>query len=179
MKRLLVAALLAGVAPAQVETELERIARVVSAVVDGDECEKILTPRAREKMFRTDPRDRWAGHDNYDVNDGPYLAVKKLLRRIAKLAPFPVDCNLWMSFREKPDLVHVVIRQVNEISGFWKWGDLYQPLPPEMKQVLETGKPQTVRRGRVVSVLTPVYNSLGDVAALVELAASAREPAVR
>ena len=166
MKALLMLALAVGV-----EGELERLARVATAVVDGDECEKIMTPRALEKMFRTDPRDRWAGHDNFDVNDKPYIAVKKLLRRVATLAPFPVDCNLWMSFRERPDLVQILIRQVNEISGFWKWGDLFQPMPPEMKDVVQTGKPKTVQRGEVVSVLTPVYNSLGDVVALVEVAA--------
>ena len=161
----------AGAARAQVEVELARIARVATAVVDGDEVQKIMTARALEKMFRLDPRDRWAGHDNFDVNDQPYIAVKKLLRRVATLAPFPVDCNLWMGFREKPDLIQALIRQVNEISAFWRFGDLYQPVPPEMKEVLQTGQPRTVRQRGVVSVLTPVYNSLGDVTALVEVAA--------
>jgi hypothetical protein len=166
MKMLLALALAAGA-----EVELERLARVATAVVDGDECEKIMTPRALQKMFRADPRDRWAGHDNFDVNDAPFLAVKKLLRRVATLASFPVDCNLWMSFRERPDLVQVLIRQVNEISAFWRFGDLYQPMPPEMKEVLASGKPKTVRQRGVVSVLTPGYNSGGDVVALVEVAA--------
>ncbi len=168
MRTMLLLALAVGI-----EMDLERLAQVATAVVDGDECEKIMTPRALDKMFRTDPRDRWAGHDNFDVNDKPYIAVKKLLRRVATLAPFPVDCNLWMSFRERPDLVQVLIRQVNEISGFWRWGDLYQPMPPEMKEVLETGQAKTVRRGGVITVLTPVYNSLGDVVALVEVGARA------
>lgn len=171
MKTLMLLALAVGV-----EADLERLAQVATAVVDGDECEKIMTPRALEKMFRTDPRDRWAGHDNFDVNDKPYIAVKKLLRRVATVAPFPVDCNLWMSFRERPDLVQVLIRQVNEISGFWKWGDLYQPMPPEMREVLETGKAKTVRQGGVMAVLTPVYNSLGDVVAVVEVATRSTEP---
>jgi hypothetical protein len=53
------------------EAGLDRLAQVATAMVDGDECQRIMTPRALEKMFRTDPRDRWAGHDNFDVNDGP------------------------------------------------------------------------------------------------------------
>ena len=170
MKTLLLAAALATPS-AEVEAQLQQLARVATAVVDGDECEKIMTRRALEKMFRTDPRDRWAGHDNFDVNDGPYIAVKKLLRRISTLAPFSVDCNLWMSFRERPELVQILIRQVNEISQFWKWGDLYQPMPPEMKEVLVSGKPKLVARADYVSVLTPVFNSLGDAVAIVEVAA--------
>ncbi|MBI3694454.1 MAG: hypothetical protein HY238_06405 [Acidobacteria bacterium] len=100
------------------KTLLLAAALAATAVIDGDQCEKIMTKRALDKMFRTDPRDRWAGHDNFDVNDAPYIAVKKLLRRISTLAPFPVDCNLWMSFRERPELVQILIRQVNEISQF-------------------------------------------------------------
>ncbi len=169
MKTLLLAAALAAPG-AEVEAQLQQLARVATAVIDGDECEKIMTKRALDKMFRTDPRDRWAGHDNFDVNDAPYIAVKKLLRRVSTLAAFPVDCNLWMSFRERPELVQILIRQVNEISQFWKWGDLYQPMPPEMKEVLASGKPKTVARGDSVSVLTPVFNSLGDPVAIVEVA---------
>ena len=172
MRLILAVVLAAAAAPAQFEAELERLGRVATAVVDGDECERIMTRRALEKMFRADPSDRWAGHDNFDVNDGPFIAVKKLLRRIATLAPFPLDCNLWISFRERPDLVQILIRQVNEISQFWRWGNLYQPMPPEMKEVFATGKPKSVaQRGDHVSVLAPVFNSLGDVVAIVEVAA--------
>jgi hypothetical protein len=175
LKRILLAFLLAApplasATRAEVAAELERVARVATAVIDGDECEKIMTKRALDKMFRLDPRDRFAGHDNYDVNDGPFIAVKKLLRRVATLAPFPVDCNLWMSFHERPELIQILIRQVNEMSQFWKWGDLYQPMPPEMQEVLRTGKPRTAAaRGDYVSVLAPVFNSLGDPVAIVEV----------
>ncbi len=172
MRKLALAVWMAGAASGAVVEELERLARVATAVVDGDDCEKIMTPRALEKMFRTDPRDRWAGHDNFDVHDAPYIAVKKLLRRIATIVSFPVDCNLWMGFRERPDLIQILIRQPNEMSQFWRWGDLYQPMPPEMKEVLAGGKPKTVTgRGDYVSVMTPVFNSLGDPVALVEVVA--------
>ncbi len=175
---LLAATPLVAATRAEVESQLNQLARVATAVVDGDECRRIMTPRALEKMFRQDPRDRWAGHDNFDVNDAPYIAIKKLLRRIATLAPFPVDCNLWMGFRERPDLVQILIRQVNEMSQFWKWGDLYQPLPPEMKEVLAAGKPKTVAaKDDYVSVLAPVLNSLGDPGAVVEVVPRPRREA--
>ncbi|MBI3694453.1 MAG: hypothetical protein HY238_06400 [Acidobacteria bacterium] len=39
-----------------------------------------------------------------------------------------------------------------------------------MKEVLQSGKPKLVTRGDSVSVLTPVFNSLGDTVAIVEVA---------
>jgi hypothetical protein len=47
---------------------------------------------------------------------------------------------------------------------------LQQEMPPEMKQVLATGKRLTVtRQPGMTSVLAPVYDSLGDIAGLVEV----------
>ena len=66
--------------------------------------------------------------------------------------------------------MQILIRNANEISQFWKWGDLHQPAPSEMKEVLSTGKRRTVtQRSGFVSVLAPVSNSLGDVVGLVEV----------
>jgi hypothetical protein len=46
---------------------------------------------------------------------------------------------------------------------------------PQMKQVLETGRRVTVAEKRGwVSVLAPVYNSLGDIVALVEAVSQER-----
>ena len=46
---------------------------------------------------------------------------------------------------------------------------------PQMKQVLETGRRITVtEKPGWVSVLAPVYNSLGDITALVEAASEKR-----
>jgi DNA-binding IclR family transcriptional regulator len=61
------------------------------------------------------------------------------------------------------------------MSQFWPWGSLSQDVPPEMKQVLETGKRVTVqKRPGMTSVLAPVYDSLGDVVAIVEVVTMAR-----
>jgi hypothetical protein len=75
-----------------------------------------------------------------------------------------------MPVPSSPPRVQILIRNVYEMSQFWKWGDLHQEMPVEMKQVLDSGQRVTVRRRTgMISVLAPVYDSLGDIAGLVEV----------
>ncbi len=150
--------------------DLDEIARVATIMVDGDVCQKIMTERALKKMFAVDPRDPWAGSDNFDVNSEAFIQTKKTLMRLARLVPYPVDCNLWMPFKEEPGKIQVLIRNQYEMSQFWSFGQLFTETPAEMKEVLTTRKPLRVQnRGDFISVLTPVYNSLNDVVGLVEV----------
>lgn len=170
--------LLAGVlhgAGHDMARELDEVARTATIMVDGDACQRIVTPRALEYMFKKDPRDPWVDGDNYEVNDQPFIAVKKTLIRLSRLAAFPCDVNLWMPIAGHPDKVRVVIRNAHEISQFWPWGKLYQDMIPQMKQVLDTGRRVTVaEKPGWISVLAPVYNSLGDIVALVEAVSQTR-----
>jgi hypothetical protein len=77
-----------------------------------------------------------------------------------------------------PQRIQIMIRNVYEMSQFWRWGDLYQDTPPEMQRVLETGKRVVVsHRPGMISVLAPVYDSLGDIAGLVEVVSeTSRDP---
>ena len=172
MKALLLAiALLGPLAGADREPgrELDEVARIASVMVDGDVCRRIVTPRALEYMFKNDPHDQWVAGDNYEVNDEAFIAVKKALIRLSRLAPFPCDVNLWMPVSGHPDKVRIVIRNSNELSQFWPWGALYQDMIPSMKHVFESGRRMTVAdKPGFVSVLAPVYDSLGDIVALVE-----------
>ncbi|HLM98096.1 MAG TPA: hypothetical protein VK335_02370 [Bryobacteraceae bacterium] len=152
-----------------VARELDDVARIASVMVDGDACRRIVTLRALEFMFKNDPRDQWVAGDNYEVNDEAFIPVKKTLIRLSHLAPFPCDVNLWMPVAGHPEKVRIVIRNTNELSQFWPWGALYQDMIPSMKQVLETGHRVTVsEKPGWVSVLAPVYDSLGDIVGLVE-----------
>jgi len=154
----------------RMERDLDGIAKVATAMVDGDVCRRIITPRAWEFMSRRDPRDQYAPDDNYDVDDQSFIAVKKLLMRLATLADYPVDVNLWMPLDTQRKRVSIIIRNRYEMSQFWKWGKLEQPMFPPMLSVLETGKRLTVKeKVGYVSVLAPVRNSLGDIVALVEV----------
>ncbi len=150
--------------------DLEEVARIATIMLDGDVCQRIMTDRALKKLFLVDPQDKWAASDNFDVNHEPYLQTKKTLIRLARLLPYPVDCNLWMSFKDHPEKVQVLIRNRFEMSQFWTWGALIQDIPPEMKEVLTKGRPQTVARAAdFISVLTPVHNSLGEIVGLIEV----------
>jgi hypothetical protein len=155
-----------------VARDLDEIARIATVMVDGDVCQTIMTKRALERMFAVDPKDPYAAGDNFDVNHEPYIATKKTLIRLSRLVPYSCDVNLWMPFPDKPDKIQVLIRNVNEWSQFWTWGKLTQDMPAEMKRVLESGKREKVTRmPGMISVLAPVYNSLGEIVALVEVTA--------
>ncbi|HET7215778.1 MAG TPA: hypothetical protein VFL79_19470 [Terriglobia bacterium] len=164
--------------PEQIEQELDHIARVAAAMVDGDLCRRIVTPRALEYMFKSDPHDRFLAGDNYDVNDAEFNAAKKTLIRLSRLAPFACDVNLWMPIPGHPDKIQVVIRNAHELGQFWVFGVIDQEVFPPMREVLETAKRLTVKqRPGMISVLGPVYDSLGDVAGLVEVVAQVSSPA--
>jgi hypothetical protein len=90
--------------------DLEDVARVASVMVDGDVCQRIMTERALTKLFVIDPHDEWAGSDNFDVNAEPYIQTKKTLIRLSRLRTYPIDCNLWMLFKENPKKIQVLIR---------------------------------------------------------------------
>ncbi len=153
-----------------VTRDLDDIARTASVMVDGDVCLGIMTRRALESMFVVDPRDPWAASDNFDVNQDPYIQTKKTLIRLSRLVSYPCDVNLWMPFRERPDKIQILIRNANEWSQFWTWGVLVQDMVPEMKQVLDTGeRVSAIQRPGMISVLAPVYDSLGDRVAVVEV----------
>lgn len=155
--------------------ELDRVAQVATAMVDGDVCLRIQTPRSAQFLFKTDPRDPWVASDNYDVNDEAFIQTKKTLMRLARLCPEACDANLWMPVPSNPPQIQILVRNVYEMSAFWKWGELHQEMPAEMKRVLDTGQRVTVsRRSGMTSVLAPVYDSLGDIVALVEVVGQGR-----
>jgi len=155
--------------------DLREVARIATIMVDGDVCQRIMTERAARKLFVIDPEDQWSGSDNFDVNHEPFIQTKKTLMRLARLLPYPVDCNLWMPFKEDPQKIQVLIRNQYEMSQFWPWGVLYQEKTQEMAEILSSGRTKTVTgKEDFVSVLTPVYNSLGEIVGLVEVVSRAR-----
>lgn len=162
-------------ASSDIAQQLDEVARVGSVMVDGDLCQKIVTAPALKAMFQVNPRDPWLASDNYDVDDTAFNSTKKTLVRLSHLVPFPADVNLWMPIAGHPDKIQIVIRNVHEMSQFWPWGALYQPMPPDMKTVLKTGRRLTVsEKPRWISVLAPVYNSLGDIVGMIEVATNTR-----
>ena len=160
-------------APADdLQASLERVARAATAMIDGDVCKRIETSRSRSFALKKDPRDPWAASDNYDVNDAAFTAVKKTTMRVAKLCDVECDVNVWMPLESDPSRIQVVVRNVHEMSAFWPWGALNQELPAEMKSVLGAQRAVFVlKKGGYRAVLTPIFDSLGDVVGVAEVAA--------
>ncbi|MGB8480027.1 MAG: hypothetical protein WCE63_14525 [Acidobacteriaceae bacterium] len=157
------------------QRDLQEIARVATVMIDGDVCQHIVTQRALEHMLRADPRDEWQAGDNYDVHAAPFIQTKKTLIRLAMLAPYPVDVNLWMPVPATQD-IQVVIRNKYNLSQFWN-GELDQAMPPEMLEVLQAGKTVSVQKTPgMISVLAPVRNSLNEIVGLVEVVSSTAAP---
>ncbi len=153
------------------DQQLDDVARIATTMVDGDVCRRIVTARAKRFMFSTDPKDKFLASDNYDVNSDAFIQTKKTLIRLSRLTSIPCDVNLWMPVDGHPDKIRIVIRNAHEMSQFWTWGALYQDMIPAMKRVLDTGRRVTVKeKPGWISVLAPVYDSLGDMAAVVEVA---------
>ena len=153
----------------EMQKQLDDVARIGSVMVDGDVCQKIVTPRAKEFLFATDPRDQFLAGDNYDVDDVAFNSVKKTLTHLSHLASFPSDVNLWMPIDEHPGKIQLVIRNKNEMSQFWNWGELYGDMIPQMETVLKTARRVAVTsKPGWISVLAPVHNSLGDVVGVIE-----------
>jgi len=114
-------------------------------------------------------RDSWLAGDNYDVDDVAFNSVKKTLSRLSRLVSFPADVNLWMPIEGHPVEIQMVVRNKNEMSQFWTWGALHQAMIPQMATVLKIGERITVAdKPGWVSVLAPVYNSLGDIVGVLE-----------
>jgi hypothetical protein len=154
-----------------IKQKLQQVAKVASVMVDGDVCQRIVTPRALEYMLRNPSKDRWADADNYDVNDAAFVSTKKTLIRLSNLSDVPVDVNLWMPLKQDLSVVHIVIRNRYEMSQFWPWGKLSQDTPTVMRKVLTDGVTEVVAASDsgYVSVLAPVRNSLDDIVGLVEV----------
>lgn len=165
----------AAASPQAQQEQLQEIARVATVMIDGDVCQHIVTQRALEHMLHSDPRDKWQAGDNYDVHAVPFIQTKKTLIRLAMLAPYPVDVNLWMPVPNTQD-IQVVVRNKYNLSQFWH-GGLEQAMPPEMQEVLQTGKTLTSQKSPgMVSVLAPVRNSMSEIVGLVEVVSSTAAP---
>ena len=160
---------------------LREVARVASVMFDGELCRRIVTDRAWKWMRDFDPDDRFSASDNYDVEHQPFMAAKKTLLRLQRLAPqeVPVHCLLWVPVPTLEDRMTVIVWN-GGASRWWRWAMLHHPAEPEMKAVMETGTIQEVPgdENGVLTALAPVRDSLKEVVGFIEVSASKRQPIV-
>jgi len=157
--------------------ELERIAEIAAAILDGDEIGAIITEKAMHYISDPDPQFRFLSGDYFDVDHEAFLRARKLLMRLERLGKVRISSSLWLPV---PDAAAVTVAvQTGPHHRYYRFGQDKADTPPEMRKVFEAGQ---VRRApaddgdRLATVLAPVRDSLGDVAAIVELTAPLTGP---
>ncbi len=171
---------------AEIKDELARIARVGELFVEGDLCRKAWRPHA-ETFLRG---------DDMDYNPAAAVPLKKTLLRLERVGPFPCATTLW---RRRPDMPEagepLLYGTLSSPDGIMKppnRGYVPAPMTREMKTVflkggtawkVEAGGARAVaslnRRPGVVSAsvkrptyvrrFVPVRDSLGEIAAALEV----------
>ncbi len=165
----------AAVGQEKLPEELDSVARVASVMVDGDVCRRIETPASQKASLLKDPSDPWRAADNYEVDHAAFLQAKNILTRLSRLCTHACGVNLWMPPASDPSRIQMLVRTVQESSQFWIFGALHQDVPPAMKKVLDSGERASVSvKPGMVSVLAPVFDSLGDIVAVVEVVSDGR-----
>jgi hypothetical protein len=152
---------------------LSDAARVASVMIDGDEARRIITERAMHVLAHPDPEHRFLSGDHYDVDHDTFLRMKKTLLRLERLLDIPCSTALWVHIEGLERHVTLAV-QNGSTHRYYRFGSEKLQLPAEMAQCLKTG--QTVvapleHPSQTITVLAPVFDSLGDVAGIVELTA--------
>jgi len=157
--------------------ELERVAAIAAGVVDGDDARAIVTNLAMRHIVDPHPEFRFMSSDYYDVDHAAFLRMKKLLMRIERLATAATCSALWLPVPQSDDVTVVV--QNGPTHRYYVFGQIKQPTPPEMKEVFETGEIRRAPAGdgdKCATVLAPIRDSLGQVAAVLELSTPLNRP---
>ena len=128
------------------------VARVASAMFDGELCSQIVTERSWKWFADFDPDDKWSAHDNYDVEHGPFVAAKKTLVRLERLAPEGValGCSLWLPVPTLPGRATCVVQ--NGGPARWQqFGTLHVEITDHMRRALEAGEFKAFREARAAA----------------------------
>ncbi|MGQ9661050.1 MAG: hypothetical protein ACUVWX_01775 [Kiritimatiellia bacterium] len=152
---------------------MRELARVASAVVDGDEAGRIITDLAMHYIANPDNQFRFLAGDYYDVDFAAFLRTKKLLMRLERLLSFRCDITLWMRVKGRPDLLTVAVHN-GTLSRWYEFGAGSVRIDPTLTACLDSGEivvAELNHPSETLTVLAPVRDSLGDVVGLLELTA--------
>jgi hypothetical protein len=169
---------------ATIKAELTETARIGQMFMDGDLCHSILRPYA--VAYR-------AG-DDLDYNPEAFVPLKQTMMRLSRLARIRCATALWRQRPDLPDRADPMIygSVVGAPDGDMKPSPNYEPpvMSPYLRQALVDGKPawktkpgiqllyrerglaQSVddkQGARIIQHLVPVYDSLGAIAAALEV----------
>ncbi len=157
---------------------LTGIARVATALIDGDEARRIITDRAYWYAADPFPQHIYLAGDYMDFDCARFDRMKKFLIRLGTLAPVRCDAGLWLLVKGAGHLVTVACHN-GELHRWYRFGENSRAPEPEMLACLQGGAAIAARPTATipfVTVLAPVRDSLGDAVGFVELTAA--DPAV-
>jgi len=133
---------------------MKDLTRIASAMVDGEELIRLTA-------------------DDYDIKHQAFLRLKKLSQRLARLVDFPCGSALWAPARDADGRLSLLLHNGN-VHRYYAFGDVNYDCPPEIAECLRTGATVVAppeQPCRTLTVLAPVFDSLGDVTGVVELSA--------
>ena len=111
--------------------------------------------------------------DDYDVDHDTFLRMKKTLLRLERLLDFACSTSLWVRVPGLEGTVTLAV-QNGSVHRYYQFGADKLATPAEMVVCLEEGKvvvsPPDPEAG-MLTVLAPVFDSLGDAVGVVELSA--------
>jgi hypothetical protein len=150
---------------------LSKAARVASVMIDGDEARRIIVERATYYLAHPHPEHRFLAGDYYDVDHDTFLRMKKTLLRLERLLGFAYSTALWVPVEGLVGYVTLAV-QNGSVHRYYRFGQEKLALPDEMAQCLKTGQAVVApleHPSQTITVLAPVFDSLGDVTGIVEL----------
>ena len=167
----------------EVKAELAETARIGTVFMDGDLCHKMLRPYAVNFL----------DGDDFDLDPEGCVPIKKTLIRIERVSRVRCVTAVWRRRPDVPDCGEpLLFGSYSAVEGPSKISARYKPgaMFPALRRALADGKPgwkitrcsqpilvtrgfaQPVSdgsEGRVVACFVPIRDSMGDIAAALEV----------
>jgi len=161
----------------QIVAKLEELGHIGSALLDGEDLQKVIVDRAYWHIANKIPGHRFLSGDYFDVDHNRFLYWKKLLLRLETLADFQVNGAVWMQIKGKEDSLTVAL-QNGSIHRYYKFGEEIRDPEPEMQQAMDKDELVVAPAGHpsgTLTVIAPIRDSLGDRVGVLELSAMSNE----
>ena len=155
---------------ARMLVELERLAEVAAAVLDGEEVKRIITDQAMHCLANPHPKHRFLAGDHYDVDQELFLRTKKLLLRIVTLTELDVGATVHVLVPDA-DTMTVAVHNGTCFRYYTEFGQMSMDTPAQMAEVVRNGRVLLVPPDEsmpLATALGPLRDSLSDVVGVVE-----------
>jgi hypothetical protein len=160
-------------------TTVDRLAEIGSAFVDGEDLKQIITEESMHYILNPDPEHRFLAMDHYVVEHAPFLRVKKILIRLARLAGMPLGAAVWIRVPGRDQVTPCVLNGTQQ--RLYTFGLQVLDTPECMKTVLDEGVRVSLpadENFKVATALAPVRDSLDDIVGVLELNAPTEDDSV-